>query len=235
MHTEGLKTMKKKMVTTFLLLALMMFLGYFFVKNFITLEIINEQRDRLLAAVEDHYWLSVFVFIIAYIIVVISSFPLAALMTILSGFLFGVLWGIIFTNISATIGAILSFLIFRYFLGNAIQERYQERLVRFNENIQRYGARYLLTIHFLVIVPFFIINSLAALTKISLWTFMWTTAIGIIPSSIIYTYAGSKLSTITSINDIMSWPILLLFGCLVLFAMSSIFIDYMRRKKNVQS
>ncbi len=50
---------------------------------------------------------------------------------------------------------------------------------------------------------------MSGLSTIALTTFVWTTAIGIIPGSFVYAYAGSQLSSIQTTEDIVSPSILL--------------------------
>jgi uncharacterized membrane protein YdjX (TVP38/TMEM64 family) len=80
--------------------------------------------------------------------------------------------------------------------------------------------------------PTFLINTLAGLTSISLWTFVWTTFVGIIPGSLLYTYAGQKLYTITSLWDIFSVPVILIFVLLALSALIPVIRYYMHSTKN---
>ena len=51
------------------------------------------------------------------------------------GFLFGTFLGALYANIGATLGALVAFLLVRYSLGAAIQERYAQELMRFNQMI----------------------------------------------------------------------------------------------------
>jgi uncharacterized membrane protein YdjX (TVP38/TMEM64 family) len=164
---------------------------------------------------------------------VVAALPIAGLSTIVSGFLFGVIPGVIYSNIGATVGATIFFLIVRHAFGNSLQERYAQRLKTINEYVRRYGVFYLIALRFIATIPFFIENSIFAMTKISVWTFIWTTAIGIFPGSIVYAFAGQKLATITSIKDIFSLEIILAFMLLALIALIPIIIHqyWQRRSK----
>lgn len=191
----------------------------------------KENREQLLNFVNANYYLSVLIFIMTYIFIVISTLPLAALLTVVGGFLFNVFPTVIYTNIAGVIGATTSFLIFRYLLGKQIQQRYAIRLEQFNKNIKTYGATYLLIMHVVGLIPFFIINTLSAVTKIPIFTFMWTTSIGIIPGTIVYAYAGRKLGAINSCKEILSLEVISAFLLLGLLGIISLLVQRYQMKK----
>jgi uncharacterized membrane protein YdjX (TVP38/TMEM64 family) len=162
---------------------------------------------------------------------VISTLPLGGTLTIIGGFLFGGIPGTILATIAGTIGCTLSFLMFRYFFGKKVQEKYGHRLEKFNKNIEHYGTIYILMVQLIGIIPFFVINILASFTKIHLHTFVWTTAIGIIPINFIYAYTGKQLGSINSFKEILSPNVLLAFGLLALLCLISVFIKRHKESK----
>ncbi len=204
-------------------------LRYSGVGDYVSVESVQNQREQLVALVQSRYWLSVLTYIGLYIAIVVSALPLAALCTVVGGFLFGILPSVIYTNIGATIGATIFFLLVRYAFGSSIQTHYQDRLAWFNEQMDRYGVSYLIAIHFVAVIPFFIMNLLIGLTRISLWTFIWTTSIGVLPGTFVYAFAGSQLATINTLQDIFSLNILLAFGLLLLLALVPIAVQHYRR------
>ena len=66
--------------------------------------------------------------------------------------------------------------------------------------------------------PTFLINALGGLTTVSLWTFIWTTSIGILPGSLVYTFAGQQLGKIESVKEILSWHLILVLILLSVLA-----------------
>ena len=92
------------------------------------------------------------------------------------------------------------------------------------------GASYLLVLQFLGVVPFFVINAVAILADLPLRTMIWTTALGTLPFLVIYVVAGSRLRTITSMQDLISWQTL---GLLLIFALLALVPLIIKRvKKN---
>ncbi len=206
-----------------LFIGLIIALRFSGIGDYITFAALQEKRIQLMAFVDMYYIASVFTFMGIYISIVILALPLTALCTVAGGFLFGVIPGTIYANIGATIGASLFFLLVRYAFGSAVQERYKDKLRWFNQEMEQYGVLYLIAIHFIVIIPFFVMNLLIGLTRVSFWTFVWTTSVGIIPGTLVYTFAGQQLTTISSLQDIFSFNILLAFGLLMLLGLLPVF------------
>ncbi len=195
--------------------------------HYFTIEQLKADRDWLQAFVHQHAIGAMFAYVGLYILAASFALPITAALTIFGGFLFGAVRGTVLTNIGATFGAIASFLVARYLLGTMLQEKYATQLANFNKNIEQYGAYYLLSLRFLVIVPFFLVNLLAGLTNVRLLTFALTTSIGIIPGSLIYSIAGRELATIESLRDIFSWELILAFVGLALLALLPLILQRM--------
>jgi uncharacterized membrane protein YdjX (TVP38/TMEM64 family) len=153
---------------------------------------------------------SIVIFCVVCFFSLVLSFPWAALFSIAAGYLFG-LMSLLFVVPTFTLAAAGAFLIARYVLGTYVQEHWGVYLRVFNTEMERYGGWYLLVVRILPIFPYFLINSVAALTPISLRAFCAATFFGIIPPTALFVFAGTKLAFITSISDIISWPVLGVF------------------------
>ena len=201
-----------------IILLTLLFLRWSGCFNFFSLDNLKAHRQELLAFVGAHYYLTVLIYLLFTTLVVATTLPLAAFVMILAGLLFGIKWGIFYANIGSTIGACLSFIWLRYAFGKAVPARYQAQLDNVNSKLDRYGSLYFLALHLMSILPFFIINTLAVITNLSFFAFFWTTSLGIIPISILYAYIGQSLGEITTVKQVLSWPIMLAFLCLALLA-----------------
>jgi len=93
------------------------------------------------------------------------------------------------------------------------------------------GYHYLLTLRFIPLFPFFLVNILAGLTRVPLATFAWTTVVGILPGSFVYIYTGRQLGIIEKPGDIFSWPMILAFVLLGLLVLSPVLIRKLMKKK----
>jgi uncharacterized membrane protein YdjX (TVP38/TMEM64 family) len=151
---------------------------------------IAKSRDKIIDIVQSRYALSVLIFIIIYIGAVALSIPGATVLSLSGGFFFGPWLATLYINLGATIGALLIFLLARTVLGNSIQSKYSEKLKQFNEELDKNGPNYMLTLRFIPLFPFFLINLFAGVTSLKARTFIWTTSLGIIPGSFVYAYLG---------------------------------------------
>jgi uncharacterized membrane protein YdjX (TVP38/TMEM64 family) len=188
------------------------------VGDYLNPQMLQENKEALQSFVERHYLASVLVFIAAYILVVALSIPGAMWLSIGGGFFFGVVFATIYINIGATIGATIVFLAARFFLGEMIQNKYGDKLTKFNREVETNGSNYLITLRLIPVFPFWMINLFAGVTKIKPRTFIWTTCLGIIPGSAVYAYAGY------AINDIGEGgiPKNIIFALLLLAALSAV-------------
>ena len=89
---------------------------YFDLAQYLSLETLKANRDKLLFYTDAHYTTAVALFIGAYILQTAFSLPGAAVFTLAGGFLFGSIVGTLYANIAATEGATLAFLAARYLL-----------------------------------------------------------------------------------------------------------------------
>lgn len=205
--------MSRKQIIIILLVTLLVILAlHSILVEFFSLNSLQKHAHAIKSIVNSNYLIAFFSFTLLYGILIALSFPGAAALTLLAGFLFGTTIGTISVNIGATAGATAAFLLTRMVAGSALQNRYADKLTLFNRHIEKNGAWYLLSIRLIPIFPFFLINVLAGLTRIPTLIFIWTTSLGIIPGSIVYTFAGKQLATIRTMNDIVSIKMLLAFS-----------------------
>ena len=218
---------KKRFLILFFFILGAISLWYFNVLKYLSLEWLQTHRDYLQYLVREHYVDTVIGYISLYILVTALGVPITLLLTMLGGYLFNVLPGILYINIGATIGASAAFLAARYLVGVWVQRKYQVQLRALNHALKNNGHYYLL-ISRLSPVPFFIENLVVGLTRVPLTTFIWTTALGIIPGSIVYAYAGKQLMSLESLNDIISLPVIIAFFLISLLLLIPLLIQKQR-------
>lgn len=220
----------KQIILLSIVVAAILLLRISGVTSYLTVENVKANKELLQQFIDARYLLSVAVYIGVYILIVTFSLPGATVLTLAGGFLFHLFPGIIYINVAATVGATLGFLFARYILGDLIQQRYASQLTRFNRELAENGHLYLLTLRLIPAFPFFLINLLAGLTKVSLKTFFWTTMIGILPGSFVYSFTGSQLNSIESTKDIFSVNIIAAFLALALFALLPVIFKKLRTR-----
>ena len=119
-------------------------------------------------------------------------FP-AEFLTIANGMVFGTFWGIVITWSGAMLGAYASFGLTRVYGRPFVAKKVNSsKLKKLDLWVQQQGAISLLLSRFIPLISFNLINYGAGLTKISWWTFTWTTGIGILPITIIMVTIGNN-------------------------------------------
>lgn len=192
---------------------------YFDLGRFLSLDALKQNRDSLLAFTEANFAAAVGIFIVVYAIVTGLSLPGAVILTLAGGFLFGGILATLFVNIGATTGATLAFLTARYLLRDTVEEKFGKWLGPFQEGFAKNAFSYLLTLRLIPLFPFFVVNLVSGLTRVNVGTYIAATAIGIIPGSFVYAYAGRQLGTINSLKEIASPNVIGAFVLLGLLAL----------------
>jgi len=124
-------------------------------------------------------------------------FP-SEVITIANGMVYGVFWGTVISWVGAMLGALVAFGISRK-LGQKHVERFMHRrhMDRAEQMIDEYGTGALLFVRLIPVFSFNLINYLVGLTKVPLWTFIWTTAIGMLPMTILMSVMGHKAADLS--------------------------------------
>jgi pyruvate/2-oxoglutarate dehydrogenase complex dihydrolipoamide dehydrogenase (E3) component/uncharacterized membrane protein YdjX (TVP38/TMEM64 family) len=172
--------------------------------QYLSLDSLRANRDRLLGVVESHFLISLSVYVLVYIAMAALSLPGAAILTLAGGALFGVVAGSIAVSFASSIGATLVFLAARFLFRDSIQKRFGKRLEAVDRGVERDGAFYLLALRLVPVFPFWLINLLMALTRLRTWTFYWISQLGMLPATVVYVNAGTQLAQIDRPGDILS-------------------------------
>ncbi len=188
-------------------------------QQYLSLDALKSNRDQLLDFTRQHYTAAVTLFLLAYVLQTLFSLPGAAILTLTGGFLFGSLLGTLYVNVGATAGATLAFLTARYVLRDWVEQKFGHRLSALQQGFAQNAFSYLLTLRLIPLFPFFLINLLSGLTRVSIGTYVAATSLGIIPGSFVYAFAGRQLGTINSLKEIASPNVILAFTLLGLLAL----------------
>lgn len=192
---------------------------YFDLGRFLSLAALKENRDKLLSFTEANYASSAVLFILTYVAVTGLSLPGAVILTLAGGFLFGSLFGTLFVNLGATTGATLAFLTARYLLRDTVERKFGKWIGPLQEGFAKNAFSYLMTLRLIPLFPFFVVNLVSGLTRMNVGTYVAATALGIIPGSFVYAYAGRQLGTINSLKEIASPNVIGAFVLLGLLAL----------------
>ena len=194
----------RKVALIALVLALLAGFFVFDISQYFSLDTIKTQQAALDAQVQAHPWVAGSVFFIVYVLVTALSLPGAALMTLVGGALFGLLGGTLLASFASTLGATLAMLLSRYLLRDWVQTRFQQRLAKIDQGIEREGASYLFALRLVPVFPFFLINLAMGLTRLLVRTFWWVSQLGMLPGTLVYVNAGRELGQLESLGGILS-------------------------------
>lgn len=159
----------------------------------LSFETLRAQRETLTAFVAAQPVAAVAIFLGVYIAFTALMIPGALWITIAGGFLFGLAGGTAATAVGATLGATLLFLVARTSLGEPLRRRAGPFLKRLEAGFQENPFSYMLTLRFLPVVPFPVANIAPAVLGAKLPDYVITTALGILPGVLAYTWIGSGL------------------------------------------
>jgi uncharacterized membrane protein YdjX (TVP38/TMEM64 family) len=151
--------------------------------------------------------------------------PITVLATVVSGYLFGPLAGLCYTVTAVTLSSCAMVLIVRHVIGHSLQNTIEKYANGFSHELDRYGAYYVLMINLLPMTPTVLINILVGLSTMSVWSFAWATALGIVPDSLIYVLVGEELLTLNSLSDLFSWQTVGVLALLAFLVLASMIIN----------
>lgn len=203
--------------------ALIILIHYSEVNKYVSLQYLQLQADFLKLNAQQNYVVAAALYVLIFTLF-ITIMPFVIPFTLMGGFLFGTIPGFLLSLLSATTGSVISFLVIRTLIGPIIRKRFQNKLNEFDHKMKQHGASYLLTINLLSAIPYIVVDVLAALTNISLFTFIWTFIAGNIPVLLILSHTGQQLASIKSFGDILTPSILLGFGILAVLALLPIIL-----------
>ncbi|WP_417525980.1 TVP38/TMEM64 family protein [Marinovum sp.] len=182
-----------------IVIALVALIGALTLRDYLTFETLRENRELLLGWRDNNYLWMALGFIAVYVVIVAFSLPGAAVASVTGGFLFGLFAGTLFNVAAATTGAMAIFLAARWGLGQALTARLEASdgtLGRLKEGLRENEISVLLLLRLVPAVPFFVANLLPALVGVKFRNFVWTTALGIIPGAVVFTWIGVGLGAV---------------------------------------
>ena len=137
----------------------------------------------------DHIWLGYLVFFCSYVLAVAFSLPVASLLTLAGGAVLG--WpAVILVVIAATTGAGLVFLAARNLFTDLLRQRAGAFFAKLEEGFSQNAFSYLLALRLVPAAPFWAVNIVPALTRMTFCQFIGATCLGIIPGTLAYIAVG---------------------------------------------
>jgi len=189
----------------------------FDLQQYLTLDYLKESQAKFTDLYQTKPVMVIGVYMAIYILVTALSLPGAVILTLAGGALFGLVTGLIVVSFSSTIGATLACFVSRFVLRDWVQKKFGDKLATVNEGVAKEGAFYLFTLRLIPVFPFFVINLVMGLTKMSLFTFYWVSQLGMLAGTAVFVNAGKELAKIDSLSGILSPGLIGSFVILGLF------------------
>jgi uncharacterized membrane protein YdjX (TVP38/TMEM64 family) len=160
----------------------------------------------------------------------ISLIPGTGGKSVVCGWLFGFWQALLIVELGLTSAAIVSFLIGRFFWSAAVNRKWEHRLLSIGRRYVHDGASYLLLLR-LAHAPFTLVNYGSGAIKVRLYSFCWTTLLGILPGTIVFTFVGTRIPSLRIVAEQGVWSLidLPLFAALLATAILPLILRLLAR------
>ena len=180
------------LITLIVLTHLAYFSGIY---SYLSIKTFRTAHENLRLFADTHLLLTPLIFIGIYVVTVVLCLPGPIFLSVIAGFLFHQPFATIYVILGATLGAFLFFSIANSAVGELLFKKAGPKLRKMELGIEENAPYYLLCLRFSEVVPFWLINIAAAFFRIRPFTFLWTTAMGFLPSAFVFSQAGRGLNT----------------------------------------
>ncbi len=183
--------MKKNVIK--ILIAVGIIAAVYFVLRYygITEHIRLENVPKIKTWVESFGVIAPLVYLGLYLTSTIFFLP-GSPVTVLAGFVFGPLWGVIYASISSIISVAFAFLIARYVARDLVEGWVKDnsQFRKIDEQVEEQGWRILMFTRLVPIFPFNLQNYAYGLTSIRFTTFVFISAIFMLPGTVALVLLG---------------------------------------------
>jgi uncharacterized membrane protein YdjX (TVP38/TMEM64 family) len=195
--------------------------------DWLTLAHLRETQAGLVRLVEARPILCSASFFLACAALTGCCFPAAPIIGIAAGALFGFWAGASVVLAATTIGSTAAFHLSRTLLRDWVDARFGHRMAAVDRGFEAHGPAFLLALRFNPVIPYWSVNLLMGLTAMRVRTYVPLTLVGLMPATILYAHAGTRLAHLESVSDIFT-P--LLIGALLLLCLLPLLAEALRTR-----
>ncbi|MEZ6058743.1 MAG: VTT domain-containing protein [Planctomycetaceae bacterium] len=220
--------LQRRILISLILVLVIVILGLL-AGEYTSLQWLIERENRLRNTVERRPVAAWGIGFVAY--VCLSLIPGTSGKSVIFGWLFGFWSAVLMVDCALTVAALCTFAFSRYALRSFVEARYAEVLQRWKERLRHDTAYYLLLLR-LMHAPFSVVNyGAGALNLVPTSTFWWTTQLGLLPGTMVFVFAGSRLPTLAELAERGVWELLdaPLIGALIFTAVMPIVVRAISR------
>jgi uncharacterized membrane protein YdjX (TVP38/TMEM64 family) len=164
--------------------------------RYLTLDQLSLHYVELDAFVKAHQALSLLLFIAFYSLGSAFAVPGMLFVTVAGGVLFGVWIATPAVVLGATLGATAIFLAAKAGFAARLQQKSKGMIAKLRAGFHKDAVSYLLLLRLVPAFPFVVVNIACGVIGVKLWPYVWTTALGIIPGVVAYSWAGESFASI---------------------------------------
>jgi uncharacterized membrane protein YdjX (TVP38/TMEM64 family) len=138
---------------------------------------------------------------LGYAIITSTPLPVAVVATLFCGWLLGWGTGTIVVSFGSTLAATLTMMASRWLFRDLVAARLRRPVEIADRAMQRDGIVYLVLVRLIPGPPFFLVNVIFGLTKVSLLTYWIASQMGMFPATLLYVLAGSNLPSVADLRS----------------------------------
>ena len=157
--------------------------------------------------INSNFLLAIIFYSFLYIVCVAFSIPVASYLTLIGGAIFNWL-ALPVVVISATIGALIVFILSKSVLANYFSKKIIKKYKGLEKGFSKNHFYYLLFLRLIPFAPFFVVNILAGIVNMRIISYVFATFIGIIPGTTIYIFTGITFSELFQNSQIPEFNII---------------------------
>ncbi|WP_022707907.1 TVP38/TMEM64 family protein [Paracoccus zeaxanthinifaciens] len=148
-----------------------------------------------------------------------ASLPLPVIvpMALIGGAVFGFWLAMALVVAGTMIAALLTFALGRYWLNGPVRRLMGARADRLDARVAENGLLALLSLRLTPGLPFFVLNLLSGLSRMTMRGYAAVTALGVLPNSAILVAAGTQIAEIERVRDIVGPRIIAIVAMLAVF------------------
>ncbi|MGE0748341.1 MAG: TVP38/TMEM64 family protein [Rhodospirillales bacterium] len=164
--------------------------------RYVSVEALRQHRHWLADQVSHHALAAALAYVGLYCVVVATSVPGGAVLTVAGGFLFGPVLGAAYAVVGATAGATVLFLAARHAGAGRLRARVGGVVARMEDGFRRHALNYLLFLRLVPLFPFWLVNLVPAFLNVPLSTYVVGTFVGIIPATVVFALVGDGIAAV---------------------------------------
>lgn len=144
--------------------------------------------------------LSAPIFVLAFAVIMAIGIPGGNFLMLLGGFLFGWWMGGLLATLGGVLAALATHALIRTTFGRWLDERAGNSRRWVRDFVQRGNALLLVLPRLIMVIPFFVLNVGFTASGIPLRTYLWTTALGLLPIALLVSSIGAELHGLEEIS-----------------------------------